>query len=120
MGGVRRGRWTLAANANVDFVVSGPEPSPASLELATKVSYNLGDRLALGVESYNGLGDLKALGHLGSSDQTVLAAADINLGAWDLNLGLGRGFGSNPDRFVAKLIIGIPIDRLFHPQRSAQ
>lgn len=112
--GSRRGPWMLAANANVDFVVAGPQPGPATLEIATKGSYNVSRKFALGFEAYNGVGPLKALGRLGSSEQSVFGAADIDLGASDLNIGLGRGFGANPDRFVAKLIIGIPIDRLFH------
>lgn len=114
MAGARRGPWTLAFNANIDFVVAGPDPVPASLELATKASYNVTRKVAIGFEAYNGMGPLKALGRFAGSDQSLFAAADIDLGAWNLNLGLGRGFGANPDGFVAKVVLGIPIDRLLH------
>lgn len=120
MAGMRRGPWMLAANANFDFVVSGAEPGPATLEIATKASYNVSPKVALGFESYNGVGPLKALGRFGSSEQSVFGAADIDLGAWDMNIGFGRGFGSNADRFVVKLIIGIPIDRLLHRRQNNQ
>lgn len=115
--GTRRGKWLLAANANVDFVVSGPAPAPATLEIATKASYDVAPKLALGLEAYNGVGELRRLGRFASSDQTVLATADVGLGKWDLNLGAGRGFGTNPDRLVLKAILGIPIEGILHRVR---
>jgi hypothetical protein len=116
--GTRRGKWTLAFNANLDFVVSGPEPAPAEVDLDTKISYAVGHQLALGIESYNGAGEFKHFGRFGSSDQTLFAVADATLGKWDLNLGLGRGYGTNPDRWVVKAVVGIPFDQLFHHHRA--
>jgi len=116
--GARTGKWLLALNTNVDFVVSGPQPAPATLELASKVSYSISKRVALGFEGYNGVGELKNLGHFGSSEQAVYATADIGLGKWDLNLGVGRGFGANPDKLVVKAIIGVPINGLFARHRA--
>jgi hypothetical protein len=67
----------------------------------------------IGVESYNGVGEFKRLGHFGDSDQTVMATTDLSLGKWNLELGAGRGFGTNPDRFIVKAIVSVPINRLF-------
>lgn len=111
--GVRKGRLQVAANVNFDFVVSGPAPAPATLEIATMINYSLNDKVAIGIESYNGVGELKHLGNFGQSDQTVLATTDLKLGAWSLELGAGRGFAANPDRFIVKAIVSVPIDRLF-------
>lgn len=107
--GIRAGKWTAVANVNFDFTVSGPAPSPASLELATKFNYAVSEKFALGVENYSGVGEFRALGHLGASDQASYATIDTRLGRWDLNLGIGRGYGANPDKWIVKAVIGVPI-----------
>jgi len=109
IGGMRSGRWTLAANANMDFTVSGPAAAPASLEIATKASYAVTTGFSLGVENYNGVGEFKRLGRLGSSEQSTYLVADTHVGKWDLNLGVGRGYGANRDRWTVKAIIGVPL-----------
>jgi hypothetical protein len=108
--GGRFGRWTVASNLNFDFKVSGPAPAPASLDFDTKVSYAVTKDFAIGVESYNGLGTFKRFGHFGEADQTLYGVIDAGLGKWDLNLGLGHGYGSSRDGWVLKAIIGVPID----------
>jgi len=107
--GVRSGPWTLAFNLNLDWTVSGPRPEPASLELATKVSYRLAPDTSVGLESYNGLGSFKRFGRLGENDQALYAVIDKGLGKWDLNLGVGRGFAASKDGWVVKAVIGVPI-----------
>jgi hypothetical protein len=108
--GVRQGRWTFAMNANVDWTVSGPAPSPASLDIDAKLSYRVREGVDLGLESYNGFGPFKDLGHFGREDQYLYGAADLSLGKWDLNLGLGHGYGGARDGWVMKAIVGVPID----------
>ncbi|MBS0480476.1 MAG: hypothetical protein JSR79_14405 [Proteobacteria bacterium] len=108
IGGAHAGRWTLAANANIDFTVSGPAPSPATLEVATKASFAVTPGLSLGVENYTGVGEFRRLGRFGSSEQSTYLVADTHVGKWDLNLGVGRGYGGNPDRWTVKAIVGVP------------
>lgn len=108
--GYRSGPWTVAANANIGWVVSGPDHGPTTLELATKISYRAREDLALGLESYNDLGSARHFGRLGSGDQRLYFVADKSFGGWDLDLGIGRGFGRPEDRWVIKAIIGVPID----------
>jgi len=108
--GGRFGRWTVASNLNLDFKISGPAPAPASLDFDTKVSYALTKEFAVGVESYNGLGTFHRFGHFGGEDQALYGVIDAGLGKWDLNLGLGHGYGSSRDGWVAKAIISVPID----------
>ena len=108
--GVRRGPWTLAFNLNLDWVVSGPQPSPASLDFDTKLSYRLAKDFGLGIESYNGLGTFKRFGRFGENDQAIYGVVDTGLGKWDLNLGVGHGYGSSRDSWTLKAIIGVPID----------
>ncbi len=109
--GVRFGKWTAAVNANIDFTVSGPAPGPASLEIATKLNYALSPRVALGVENFTGVGEFRALGQFGNSEQASYLTIDTSFGRWDLNLGIGRGYGSNPDKWIVKAVIGVPIGR---------
>ncbi|HEY7851342.1 MAG TPA: hypothetical protein VIB82_00090 [Caulobacteraceae bacterium] len=108
--GDRFGRWTVASNLNLDFKLAGPAPAPASLDFDTKVSYALTKTFAVGVESYNGLGTFHRFGSFASSDQAIYGAVDASLGKWDLNFGLGHGYGSSADGWVMKAIISVPID----------
>ncbi len=110
--GAKLGKWTLAENANVDFVVSGPEPHPAEVEFDTKINYAVSDRVAFGIESYNGVGSFAHFGHLGSSDQAVFAVTDVSFGHWALNLGVGRGYGNNSDHTTIKAIVSVPLERV--------
>jgi hypothetical protein len=109
--GMRFGGWTAAVNANVDFTLSGPAPAPASLELASKLNYAVSSKVALGIENFTGLGDLRALGRFASSEQASYVIVDTSIGRWDLNLGIGRGYGTNPDKWLIKAVIGVPIGR---------
>ena len=59
--------WTVAANLNYDWVVSGPDQgAPATLQLAIKAAYALDKETSVGIETYNGLGDTRtpAYAHL--------------------------------------------------------
>jgi hypothetical protein len=107
--GIRKGPWTLAANGNLDWVVSGPGPKPTTFEADAKVSYQLHEGLALGVETYNDLGGGRDLGRLSAGDQRLFLVIDKSLGRWDLNLGAGYGYGAPEDKWVVKAIIGVPI-----------
>lgn len=107
--GVHSGRWTAAANANLDFKISGRAPAPASLEIATKISYAFSPKIALGIENYNGVGEVRHLGRFGTSEQSTYVSADTSLGTWNLNVGIGHGYGSNPDRWIAKAIVSVPL-----------
>ncbi|MBC2664520.1 hypothetical protein H7F51_03190 [Novosphingobium flavum] len=107
--GWRNDRWELAANANIGFKVAGPVSAPAELEIASKASYKVSDNLRLGVESYNGVGQFQALGQFGQSDQTTYLTIDALLGKWDINAGIGKGYGASSDTTVLKFVIGVPL-----------
>ena len=107
--GGRHGKWLLAANANVDFVVSGPQPGPVTLDVDAKIAYSVSPGTQLGVETYSGLGALSRLGNLRNEDQAIYVVADTSIGKWDLDVGLGRGFGASRDSWVFKAIVGVPL-----------
>jgi hypothetical protein len=108
--GWRRGRWTLAGNLNFDFTVSGPATAPATFQLAAKAAYELKPGFSLGLESYSDLGDTSRLRLDGRGNHAIYAVIDKNFGRFDLDLGIGRGYGRPEDKWVVKAIIGIPID----------
>ncbi|HLZ74195.1 hypothetical protein [Phenylobacterium sp.] len=108
--GLHKGPWTLAENLNIDWAVSGPERGPASYQLATMVTRKIGgDDFDVGFESYNTIGDAKRLGPLSVNDQQLFLIMDKGLGKWDLNLGVGWGYGRPEDHLILKAIIGVPI-----------
>jgi hypothetical protein len=107
--GTRKGPWTLAANLNVDWVVSGPDHGAPSLQLATKVGYSLSKETAVGFESYNDVGTTRRLTPFKDGDHQTYLVVDRSFGAWDLNLGVGRGYGSPEDKWILKAVVGVPI-----------
>ena len=116
--GTRLGRWTLATNLNVDFVVSGPQHPTPVLDLDTRFGYAVGPACdcTLGLENYNNLGSTRSIGRFADQEQSVFATVDFPLAHdWEMHLGLGRGYGSNPDHVIVKAIVGVPIDGLLRP-----
>ena len=111
IGGWRTGRWLVGLNGNFDFVVSGPNPGPASFNLGSKLGYRLSPKVTLGIESYNDFGALRSLGHFSQNDHATYATIDTSIGKWDLNFGIGKGYGTNRDDTIIKLIIGVPIGK---------
>jgi len=107
--GYREDRWTLAVNPNIDWKVSGPVPSPTTLDVDTKFSYDTDRGYQLGLENYNELGALRHPGHLGQQSQTLFAVVDTAVHGWDLNLGIGRGLTAVSDRWLLKAIVSVPL-----------
>ena len=108
--GWRQGKVTLAGNVNFDFVVSGPRPGPATFQLATKAAYELTPGFSVGLENYNDLGNTHRLRLNRHGDHMTFVTIDKAFGRFDLNLGVGRGYGAPEDKWVVKAIVGIPID----------
>jgi hypothetical protein len=108
--GYKGARWTAAVNANIDFKVSGPARSPTSLELTAKLAYALSDRLQVGLERYNDLGEVRHLDSPFRQANTTYAVVDTSVRGWDLNLGVGRGNEAASDRWVLKAIVGVPFN----------
>ncbi|MEP7209356.1 MAG: hypothetical protein ABI740_00845 [Alphaproteobacteria bacterium] len=107
--GGKWGKWTLAGNLNLDFKVSGPQSAPTEVQIATKAAYAITEKTSIGIESYNGLGSLKHLSSLGRNDQQIYAVIDTSFGDWDLNFGVGYGYGDPEDHCTVKMVIGIPL-----------
>ena len=109
--GVRKGAWTFAGNLNMGFVVSGPQHGDPDIGIATKVAYAVDDKTSFGIENYNGFGTSREFGPLSKNDQQVFLVMDKTFGDWDLDLGIGRGYGAPEDRWIIKAIIGVPLGK---------
>jgi len=109
IGGWRSGHWLAAVNANIDFALSGPNPGPATVELDEKLGYKLSKALTLGIETYNGVGPLRSLGQVSDYDQSTFLTVDTHLGGWDLDAGIGKGYGGNADHLIIKFILSVPL-----------
>ena len=108
--GWRGGPWVLALNANIDFPVLGAKTDSATLQLATKIGYQIREDSSVGFETYDGIGTLRKIGDFRGNDHSVFAVADTSLARWGLSLGVGHGYSGNPDGWIFRLIIGVPIE----------
>jgi hypothetical protein len=108
--GWRRGKVTLAVNLNLDSVVSGPQHSPSTLQLATRAGYQLRPGFGVGIENYNDLGDTRRLRLDRRGDHMTFLTIDKTVGRFDVDFGVGRGYGTPKDKWVIKAIVGVPID----------
>ena len=107
--GTRFGRWTLASNLNIDSAIAGDHPGPSTLDLDTRVSYSFSNTTKLGIEAYDELGPVRAVGHLAQNDHSLFLVGDIEIGGWALNLGVGHGFGGSRDGVIFKAIVSVPM-----------
>ncbi len=110
IGGWASDKWLVGGNVNFDFALSGPAKAPPQVELDLKVGYKVLKDTMIGVETYNGAGATSRFGRFSHSPQSTFLALDTRLGRWDVNLGIGKGYGVNPDGLIVKMIIGVPID----------
>jgi hypothetical protein len=94
--GWRIERWHLVANPGFERSVSEPRERASAMP-AAKVAYLAWGRNAFGVELYRDA----------ERNRTVYLAWDGKLGKSDINVGIGRGVGLNPDRWVLKAIYEI-------------
>lgn len=100
-------RWTVAVNPNIDWTFSHRVSAPPTLELDTKVAYRVAKDFSVGVESYDQVGELKALGGPGQT-HNLYGTIDTKVRSFDLNFGLGWGFTKASDGLAAKAIVGVP------------
>ncbi len=102
-------RWIIGGNVNVDFALSGPARGPAQVQLATRIGYKLPGKTVISLESYNGAGSLRDFGRLARTDHATFVSIDTTIGQWNLNAGVGKGYGTSKDDVIVKFIIGVPI-----------
>ena len=53
-------------------------------------------------------GPVRDMGHFDQVSQTVFGVLGTTVQGWDLNIGVGHGLNSASDRWLVKVIIGVP------------
>jgi len=78
---------------------------------AAKVSYNVTEKIALGLEYYGSLGPVKRIDPWNEQQQQLFPVIDVDLGPkWELNFGVGFGLTPSTDRLIVKMILGYRFD----------
>jgi len=102
------GRWYFSFNPVFEKSFKG-QNSSQGFEFApsAKLSYDVTDVVALGVEYYGGLGTVGAPDSLDNQEHTIYPAVDLNLSPdWEFNFGVGFGLTRVSDNLIFKLILG--------------
>jgi hypothetical protein len=102
--GVHTGRWEIASNPIVDFGIGGHQPS--AFLPANRVSYAVTETLSFGAESYSDFGSPGRFASFNNQAHQIFAVTDVRLGAFDINIGIGRGLTPASDRWAVKTIFG--------------
>ena len=106
--GWRGGKWLIAFNPIVDVALSGNGGREPAFAPAFKIARTVSEGLQFGIETYSDLGPLHHSPSFNQQDHILYAVADLQKGAVDLNFGIGRGVTSASEKWVAKMIVGIP------------
>jgi hypothetical protein len=108
----RIGPFYASVNPILATDLEGPFAGHPQLEPAAKLALFVVPAVAVGAEYYGGFGPLDSPLPSADQDHHLYGALDF-AGAWfDLNLGVGRGFGTG-EAWVAKAIFGV------HPRDPA-
>jgi hypothetical protein len=101
-------RFLLAVNPIIgvplagDGLRDGPTFEPAAM-----AKVKIGDLVAVGVETYSGLGPMAHLAPVREQEHYVYEAVDLlALPHVEVNAGVGQGLTAGSNAFVAKLIVG--------------
>ena len=106
MMGHRSPEWLFAVNPVFGFNLSEGFSHTPEFELGVKVARSISERLALGLEYYSAMGAINHIQSLSQQDNTLFAAMDLDMKAWTLNFGVGRGLTSEADKWTVKAIFG--------------
>ena len=106
--GYRTDKWLLAFNPILDLNLSDNVSRAPNFEPALKVSRRVAEGLHAGLEYYGEFGPLSHFSPADARGHALYAALDLEHKGYDVNFGVGRGLGENPDKWVAKAIIAFP------------
>jgi hypothetical protein len=102
------GPWYVSLNPVLDRALKGENSGKGfAFSPNAKVSYDITDRIAGGLEYYGSLGPLNHFDPPREQQHQIFPTIDLNLGpAWEFNLGVGFGLTRSTDGVIIKLILG--------------
>ena len=107
--GWRGGQWLLAINPIVDVALSGGASHEPVFAPALKIARSVGEGAQLGIEHHADMGPFNHMPAFNQQNHVIYGVLDLQKGPLDLNIGIGHGVTSASEKWVAKMIIGIPI-----------
>lgn len=108
--GWKNEQWLFAMNPIFGWdVPPGLRQHSPEFNLGTKISRSVSDSFALGVEYYNGKGQLNNALPSTLQDKTLYLAIDYEGEPFSFNFGIGKGLTSATDTWTVKSIINVPI-----------
>lgn len=108
--GWRGGPWLVSFNPILGVALSGDVSRELSIAPAFKVARSVGEGVQVGFEHYADLGGVNHISAFNRQEHTFYGVVDIQKKTFDLNIGIGRGVTSAAEKWVAKMIIGIPFN----------
>ena len=106
--GWRSEKWLVSFNPIIGVAVSSDNGHEPSFKPALKVSRSVGEGVQLGSEHYADMGGIHHIPPFNQQDQMLYAVVDVQKKAFDINFGIGRGVTGASEKWVAKMIVGIP------------
>ncbi len=102
------GRWYWSLNPTLGWSFEGEsEKKGAEFSPNFKVSYDVTQKVALGLEYYASLGPLSGFDPLREQQHLIFPVIDLDLGPqWEFNFGIGVGLTHASDPLLLKLILG--------------
>lgn len=106
--GYRSEDWLVSFNPIVNMDLSNNVSRAPNFEPGLKVTREAMEGLNAGFEYYGEYGPLRDPLPADQRAHSLYAVMDVEKGDLDVNFGIGRGIGENPDKWVAKAIIAFP------------
>ena len=106
--GWRGGPWLIALNPIVDLAFSSDVSREPTFAPALKIARTVREGLQLGIEHHSDMGPLHHIPSFNQQEHVLYGVLDWQKGGFDLNFGIGRGLTSASEKWVAKMIVGIP------------
>lgn len=107
--GYRNGPWLLDINPILNLALSPNVSNEPQFEPALKIGREIGNGYQIGIEHYSEFGPIHHPFPAGERSQFLYGVVDINRGPIDINLGIGRGFDAATDKWIAKMIVELPL-----------
>lgn len=108
--GWRNDLWLVSFNPIIGAALSGGDVGrEPGFSPALKVAREIREGLQLGFEHYADMGGIHHIPAFNQQEHTFYGVVDYASKTFDINFGIGRAVtGGTADRWVAKMIIGIP------------
>ena len=105
----KSGNWRSGLNLNIDRPLKRAAVTPTTVELDSKLAYQIHEELSFGIEHYAFLGPLHGRTEIAAPSRSTFFVTDFSLAKWDIHFGMGQARGAVPDKLIFKAIIGVPI-----------